>query len=130
MNADQITGERVHILLRRRGIQQQELADILGLTQTSASRKILGKRSWTLDELLATARFLGVPVTELLPEDDYAPIPVGRGRSGDIARPKGLEPPTFWFGASHWTPEDETAFRAFADDLRLNLAKAARRVSR
>jgi transcriptional regulator with XRE-family HTH domain len=94
MNADQITGEKVHILMRRRGIQQQALAEVLDLTQTSVSRKILGKRSWTVDELLATAQFLDVPITELLPGDEYAPVLTGRGRD---VRPKGLEPLTFWF---------------------------------
>jgi transcriptional regulator with XRE-family HTH domain len=112
MNADEITGERVHILLRRRGIQQQELADVLGLTQTSVSRKILGKRSWTLDELLATCQFLDVPVTELLPGSEYAPVLAGRGRIADVARPKGLEPLTFWFGVS---PDDIAAIEAYAN---------------
>lgn len=69
---------------------------MLGTTQTSVSRKILGKRSWTLDELLATCKFLDVPVTELLPGSEYAPVPMGRGRMSDVARPKGLEPLTFW----------------------------------
>jgi transcriptional regulator with XRE-family HTH domain len=115
MNADEITGEKVHILLRRRGIQQQELADVLGTTQTSVSRKILGKRSWTLDELLATCQFLNVPVTEILPGHEYAPVPAGRGRMSDVARPKGLEPLTFWLGACRWSTADDDAFRAFAD---------------
>lgn len=94
MNADQLTGERVHVLMRRRGIQQRALAEELGMTQTSMSRKLLGKRSWTLDEVLATALFLDVEVTALLPGHDYAPVLEGRGRIG-VARPEGLEPPTF-----------------------------------
>ena len=112
MNADQITGERIHILMRRRGINQDALSPVLGgIAQASVSRKILGKRSWTLDELLAVALFLDVPVTDLLPGNDYDPAPAGRGRNGDV-RPKGLEPLTFWLGVGEWTPEDEALYRA------------------
>ena len=108
MNADELTGERVHLLLRRGGIQQQALADVLGITQTSMSRKLLGKRSWTLDEVLATARFLSVQVADLLPGNDYAPVLEGRGRVG-VVRPKGLEPLTFWLVADQTTRAESDA---------------------
>lgn len=97
MNADEIVGERVHVLMRRRGMAQLELADTLGINQSALSKKLYGRRSWSLDELLAVARELNVEVTELLPGNDYAPVLEGRGRSG-VARPKGLEPLTFWTG--------------------------------
>jgi transcriptional regulator with XRE-family HTH domain len=126
MNADQITGEKVHILLRRRGIQQQELADVLGIAQTSASRKILGKRSWTLDELLATAQFLEVAVTDLLPGNEYAPVPTGRGRIADVVRPKGLEPLTFWSVAHQDASFDwiEAERQVYIDSESRNVADA------
>lgn len=98
MNADQITGEKIHILMRRRGMSQGDLAPHLGIDQSSMSKKLYGKRTWTLDELLTVARVFDVEITELLPGDDYTPVLEGRGRVG--ARSKGLEPPTFWMVAS------------------------------
>ena len=80
MNADQIAGELVHIEMRRRRISQAELGEVLGISQAAAGRKLYGTRSWTLDELLATARFLNVNVADLMPGHDYAPAPAGRGR--------------------------------------------------
>lgn len=95
MNADAITGERVHILMRRRGMSQADMAEHLLIDQSSMSKKLYGRRTWTLDELLTTARVFGVPVADLLPGDDYAPVLSGRGRVGSGVRSKGLEPPTF-----------------------------------
>lgn len=80
MNADAIAGERVHILMRRQSMSQSDMAAHLLIDQSSMSKKLYGKRTWTLDELLTAARVLDVPVTELLPGDDYAPVPTGRGR--------------------------------------------------
>ena len=110
MNADQIIGERVHILMRRDRISQEQLGQALGIAQASASKKLLGQRGWTVDELIAVARFLDVQVTDLLPGNDYAPVLVGRGRVGS-ARSKGLEPPTFCFGDidAFWTLDREAS---------------------
>ncbi len=95
MNADQITGEHIRVLMWRDKISQEHLGEVLGISQAAAGKKLRGERTWTLDELLAAARFLKVDVTELLPGSDYAPVPAGRGRSGVVARLEGLEPPTF-----------------------------------
>lgn len=110
MNADQIAGEKIHLLMRRRGIAQAELAPHLGIDQSSMSKKLYGKRTWTLDELLTVARVLDVPITDLLPDDEYAPVPAGRGRMSGVVRLEGLEPPTFWLVANtgaddFWTVE-------------------------
>lgn len=80
MNADQITGEKIHIIMRRRGMVQADIAPHLDIDQSSMSKKLYGKRSWTLDEILTVAKVLDVPVTELLPDADYEPNPSGRGR--------------------------------------------------
>lgn len=106
MNADQIAGEHIHVLLRRQGIAQTELADALGINQSALSKKLYGRRTWMLDEVIAAARFLRVSVDELLPGNDYAPVLAGRGRSGDV-RPKGLEPLTFCFGDTPLADEVE-----------------------
>lgn len=128
MNADQITGEKIHILMRRRGMSQGELAPHLGIDQSSMSKKLYGKRTWTLDELLAVAQVFDVPITELLPGDDYTPVLEGRGRVG--ARSKGLEPPTFWMGAptgdhAFWTRDRKFALLQIECQLRLDARTAS-----
>ena len=96
MNADEITGKRIYDLMRDRGLTQAALGQAIGLSQVAAGRKLSGVRGWTLDELLAAARFLNVEVTALMPGDDYAPVLSGRGRSVEgVVRLKGLEPLTF-----------------------------------
>lgn len=81
LNADGLVGQTVHLLMWHAGIPQRELATQLALNQSALSKKLRGRRSWTLDELLTTARVLHVPVSELMPGDDYQPIPAGRGRA-------------------------------------------------
>lgn len=80
MTADIIIGERVHQCMWRERIPQRKVAEVLDIHQASLSKKLRGERNWTMDELLAVARFLDVPVTDLLPAADYEPVPVGRGR--------------------------------------------------
>ena len=130
MNADQIIGERVHILMRRDKISQEQLGQALGIAQASTSKKLLGNRSWTADEIIATARFLGVPVSEILPDDNYAPVLEGRGRGA--ARSKGLEPPTFWLVAvdgapndGFWTADRKLALLNIECQLRLDARSAS-----
>jgi transcriptional regulator with XRE-family HTH domain len=67
LNADEIVGERVHQLMWRRQIPQRELAEQLRLDQSTLSKKLRGRRTWMLDELLTAARFLGVEYTDLMP---------------------------------------------------------------
>jgi len=81
MNADQLVGERVHVLMRRARIGQEQLGQVIGIAQASVSKKLLGQRSWTLDELIAVARFLEVEPADLLPGPDYTPVLEGRGRA-------------------------------------------------
>ncbi|WP_055939091.1 helix-turn-helix domain-containing protein [Microbacterium sp. Leaf179] len=88
MNADAITGQKVRELMRERRISQEALGHVLGTTQKGASRKLAGERSWMLDELLAVAAFLEVPVSNLLPDADYEPVPAGRGRAGETTDQK------------------------------------------
>ena len=48
-------GERVWWALRKRGITQSALAEQLGMSQTTLSRKMLGKATFYPDELVALA---------------------------------------------------------------------------
>lgn len=67
MTTDVIVGERVHQVMWRNRVSQVQLADKLGMVQSTLSRKLRGQRPWTLDELLSAAAYLEVPVTDLLP---------------------------------------------------------------
>lgn len=105
MTADQITGELIHLEMRRRRMSQATLGAQIGITQAALGKKLYGKRRWTIDEVIAVARYLEVPVTDLLPGEDYTPetteAPVdfsteASGLSQHSVRSKGLEPPTFW----------------------------------
>ena len=97
INADYLVGEHIHLLMRRNKITQVELSKELNIAQPSLGRKLFGLRSWTIDELLATAKYFNVPLSDLMPGDDYSPVLSGRGRH---VRPEGLEPPTFCFGVN------------------------------
>lgn len=57
---------RVRSALAERGISNADFALGIGLADRTAARRLAGSSSWTLDELAATARFLGVPLSSLL----------------------------------------------------------------
>jgi transcriptional regulator with XRE-family HTH domain len=65
----------------RSGMTQTQLARALELDQSAVSKKIRGRRSWTVDELMAAALLLQVDVCQLMPGADYKPAPAGRGRA-------------------------------------------------
>lgn len=75
----------------RRRQTQTSLGRALGMSQVAVSDRYRGRTPWTLNEVEAVARLLQVPAAELL------------------VRPKGFEPPTFWFGAC--TPLTDPAER-------------------
>jgi transcriptional regulator with XRE-family HTH domain len=52
--------------LARRDLKQRDLAEALGMTTASISRRLSGKAGdWTVSEVESVARFLGVPFVEL-----------------------------------------------------------------
>ena len=61
----------------RRGFNQTSLGMAIDQAQSSVSRKWWGKRAWSLEDLETLSAVLRVPVSHL------------------IARPEGVEPPTF-----------------------------------
>ncbi|MGW9345875.1 helix-turn-helix domain-containing protein [Streptomyces albidoflavus] len=77
---NQRVGMNVHLIMMMRGKTQMELARVLGVTQSSASRRLSGLSPWTPDELEATAEFLNVSVGRLfeeLPHLDSNQEPIG-----------------------------------------------------
>ena len=69
MSTDQIVGERVLLWLKRRGCSQAQLGEYLGVSRSSASKKIAGIVGWSTTDLVRTAAFLDVPLSELLSDD-------------------------------------------------------------
>lgn len=67
VSTDQWIGERVHQVMWRAKIKQTQVAPLMGLSQSALSRKILGKRSWSIDELAQISTILGVPIVDLVP---------------------------------------------------------------
>lgn len=87
MNTNQAVGRAVHQVLWDRRLRQIDLCDALGLSRQSVSQKLRGERPWSVDELLATARYLEVPVTELLPRLDSNQEPAGQRWGRVVAFP-------------------------------------------
>lgn len=61
------TNATIRAELARRRISHSDLAAAVGLSSPSLSRRLTGKYSWSLDELLKIAAFLDVEPAALLP---------------------------------------------------------------
>ena len=72
-----MVGERLHLQMWQRKIPQARLANRLGVTQGTLSRKLHGKSPWSLEELYDAAAALGCDVTDLLPHLDSNQKPFG-----------------------------------------------------
>ena len=81
MTTDEAIGQRVHQILWTRRIRQSDVCLALGVSRPTMSKRLRGERPWTVDELLALAAYLRVPITDLLPEwcaaRDSNPVPAG-----------------------------------------------------
>ena len=78
LSADTVVGEAIHQLIWRRRLRQRDVAQAAGMSDAMFSRKLRGGNRWTLDELLAVARYLEVPVTDLwCAARDSNPEPAG-----------------------------------------------------
>jgi transcriptional regulator with XRE-family HTH domain len=73
MTIDEVVGTRVHMAMFTRRVRQTQLSSEIGITQSTLSKKIHGQRPWTLDELAAAARALGVPLADLIPSLEELP---------------------------------------------------------
>jgi transcriptional regulator with XRE-family HTH domain len=58
-------GANVRAELARRGLPAADLAAELGVSCASVSRRLAGRTPFSADELVATASWLGVPLTDL-----------------------------------------------------------------
>lgn len=63
-----VIGEKVHTLMWRAKRTQAQLADLLGVHQSAVSNRLKGKTDWTAVELAITAGWLGVEISDLVPQ--------------------------------------------------------------
>jgi len=85
MTINQAIGEKVHTLMWRQGVTQERMAVELGVTQAAISKKVRGKRPFSVEELLRTAVLLRTSISELLagvklPHLDSNQEPIGHSR--------------------------------------------------
>lgn len=99
-SVDQRVGEQVRFWMFRRAVRQPELAEKLGVTAASASRKIAGKIGWSVSDLAKAAAVLDVPLSELMPDDT---IEIARAEMESQSVPcVGLEPTTKGLECCFW----------------------------
>jgi transcriptional regulator with XRE-family HTH domain len=65
----------------RRGLNQTDMARLLGVSRMTMSDRNRGRTPWALDDIERVAQLFHIEAADLL------------------ARPEGFEPPTFWLGA-------------------------------
>lgn len=67
--ANDRAASRLRILMQERMKTNQELAIVLSVSPTSASRRRTGRTALTLDDVQAVAEWLEVPMTEIISND-------------------------------------------------------------
>ncbi|SHI53775.1 helix-turn-helix domain-containing protein [Lutispora thermophila] len=74
MFSKELFGERIKMLRLERNIKQSELGDAIGLTYTAVSDIERGRRTTTLEKLVALADFFDVSVDYLIGRTDNPKI--------------------------------------------------------
>lgn len=69
LTVDARVGEEIRFWMYRRGVKQPEIAQALGLSVASVSKKMAGKVSWSVTDLAKAAALLNVSIDELIPAD-------------------------------------------------------------
>jgi len=52
--------------MKQRNVRQSDVARVLGVDQAQVSRRLAGRRAFTVDELGTLAIYLEVPIAQLL----------------------------------------------------------------
>lgn len=65
----ELVGREIKAWLVRRGLNQSDLADELGLVQSGVSNRLRGRTPFTLDQLIRIAGLLEISLAELLPHE-------------------------------------------------------------
>jgi transcriptional regulator with XRE-family HTH domain len=66
------TATAVRVELARQKVRAADLARLLGLSRATISRRLEGVHAFRVNELVAVAEHLGVPVSTLLPDEEQA----------------------------------------------------------
>lgn len=74
-------GERIHTVMWRERVSQADLASVIGVSQSTLSKKLRGKVPITVGELVAIAEALGVEPGDLLPKRHAVGVGVPRPRA-------------------------------------------------
>ncbi len=70
---------QIRAILGQRQLSRRWLAQQLDCPITTLSRSLRGDRAFTVDELAAIARVLGVSTASLFPTETHAPVPATSG---------------------------------------------------
>lgn len=62
------TAARIRAELGRRRLPDTALCEVLGLSRSGVSRRLLGHTDWTVGQVLAVARFLELDPRSLIPD--------------------------------------------------------------
>lgn len=77
---DLAIGMTVRQYLYLNGVQLDDLAQILGLSDATVSRKLNGKTAWSAGDVLRTSGFLGLTPNDVMPtlaaDGTWEPAPV------------------------------------------------------
>jgi transcriptional regulator with XRE-family HTH domain len=87
VRSDAEVGARINALLGDRS--QREVAGAVGMQQSVLSRALSGERAFNMSELVDIADYLGVPIEELL--FDEQPAFVKRGSADDEATTAAIQ---------------------------------------
>lgn len=83
--ADRLT-KNVRLLMLAADREPADLAEALGLTTQTVYKRLRGDRGWTLDELVALARYFGCSSDDLLRStSDLLSVAVNIGRGSPAA---------------------------------------------
>lgn len=69
LSPSEATGSRIRHLLKKSGRTQQELGEAIGVAQQGVSKRLIGQIPFDVNELVAAASFLDVPLSDLIPSD-------------------------------------------------------------
>ena len=83
----------IRILLASQQLDQRGLAEALGMTDASISRKMNGITSWSITDLVNTAVYLHVPLERIISSRTDAVIDYALGPSS-VEPPAGFGPTT------------------------------------
>lgn len=67
---DALVGQRVHTLMWQQRIKNKDLANVLGLEPTGVGKKLRAEAKFSLEQLVAVARYLDTTVAYLVGETE------------------------------------------------------------